>query len=641
MVKTEIMDINIILKNANDLYNVCLNDFNNNFKNIYNAISFNDLKPKELKTYKINSNINENLIDDISNQSSILKQNLLSLIKYINGVLEIDKFDGLKEESYNINQSNFVSISGIKGLIQLENIIKFTDKDGNESGILNPQEYQIYDIKYDKDGNIILIKISEDEDKWIKISEIDDKTKITLYTDNKDADIKTINIKKSPKVKYQSGILGMITLLSLMTFTDKDGKESGTLNPQKYQIYDIKYDKDGNIIAVKISKDEDKWVLTTTKDKDNIEIDLIGEKGYIELSNYINIYDKDSKLIGRLDPGKYLIYNVEYDKDGNIVLIKISKDEDEWIKILEMDNKSEITLYTDNKDVDIKKINIEKSSKVKYQSGILGMITLLSLMTFTDKDGKESGTLNPQKYQIYDIKYDKDGNIIAVKISKDEDKWVLTTTKDKDNIEIDLIGEKGYIELSNYINIYDKDSKLIGRLDPGKYLIYNVEYDKDGNIVLIKISKDEDKWIKLIEIDDKMEIVIPKIMDKEILSKEEDSLSMIINEDKISNLNENYDNDKNNIENSNNKVIHIERYNNNVKGIIKLFDDKDIIIGGIIGLILIAAASRIYIKNKKGKKVSKLESGQYNIYDINKDNDGNITKVRISPIDDEEYWIDM
>lgn len=205
----------------------------------------------------------------------------------------------------------------------------------------------------------------------------------------------------------------------------------------------------------------------------------------------------------------------------------------------------------------------------------------------------------PPSEPIYEIKEKiplKD-EILTV---KPVDDIIETENIETENIETETV--EGEITIyKDDINIYDKDGNIIGKTFFKTYTIYEVLRDENGKIIAIRISPtgEEEQWLYISDIGN------------------------------------------NGLFTFNDGTVF--KFEGNKKGTatVKIFNKKFIGIGGIIGILSVAAVGLgIYIKNKKGEKVSQLETGVYNVYDFTKDENGN-AKARISPMDDNEYWVNF
>ena len=145
----------------------------------------------------------------------------------------------------------------------------------------------------------------------------------------------------------------------------------------------------------------------------------------------------------------------------------------------------------------------------------------------SDKYGNKIGILEKGSYKIYEFKYDEDGNVIAIRISKDSEgeKWIFLKDNNLDislvSPDIKIVKEVELDENGSKINFFNGKTiaGIIGVLviavgtvlykkykknnheepvEPGEYNIYDT-YLEDDEISEVKVSKpgDEDACIEL------------------------------------------------------------------------------------------------------------------------------------------------
>ena len=310
---------------------------------------------------------------------------------------------------------------------------------------------------------------------------------------------------------------------------------------------------------------------------DNIYNDLLKEKlfiisGFLTKENIINgDYEKYNQVF--LENGKYIIYDCLYDDNNNLIAIKIDDKTDKWVLV---------------------NSNTLNNSTVIF-SKELGVLDMFLDSDVYDKDMKVVDHINSGKYLVYDIKYGLDGKILAVKISFDQDKWVYVDSNEVGNFL--EFKQRGFLVYDNQnLIVSNSDKVVIGSLENGNYQIYDFKYDDLGNIIAIKISKEEDKWIYLEQNDLNFDLISSPIVVKDTF----------------------------NIDKTGSKV--------------SFFNKKTIT--GILGVLLLSAGTAFYIKYKKSKNKEKASANSYNIYDSYTDSDGN-TSFCVSNDSDDEAWIDV
>lgn len=245
--------------------------------------------------------------------------------------------------------------------------------------------------------------------------------------------------------------------------------------------------------------------------------------------------------------------------------------------------------------------NLSNNFNNKNQTGSLYVSDTVGFIT--DENGNIIGTLDKGEYTVYEVKYDEDGNIIAVRISPDgtSPQWVIL---EQNGNNVGLFIETGQIGTytinSSDLKIYDGNGNIIGVLESGEYRVYEVIYDENGNPYSIRISRDgeSEQWINICENGVCVGNYIPNPL--------ADSQVVILD---------------------------------NNAGKLSLFNNKSLMVGGIIGVLAIAAGATLYIKNKKGEQVSSLPPGDYDVYDIKQDDYGNVTDAYIANNEEEEYWV--
>ena len=295
--------------------------------------------------------------------------------------------------------------------------LKIYDANGNETGVLEEGKYDIYEIEYDEDGNIVRIRISPDgePEKWIKI---DDSL-----------------LENTTVIKFeQIGVYHYDDIDQVMIY-DANGNVIGTLKKGDYSVYEVKYDENGNIVAVRISEEDEseKWIYIY-QDGEYIGkyYELTKQGIFIYEDMKVIISDKYGNKIGVLEKGSYKIYELKYDEDGNVIAIRISKDSEDEKWIFLKDNDLDVSFVSPDIKV-VKEVELDKNgSKINFFNGktIAGIIGVLVIAVGTVlykkyKKNNHEEVVEPGEYSIYDT-YLEDDEINRVKISKpgDEEAWV-------------------------------------------------------------------------------------------------------------------------------------------------------------------------------------------------------------------------
>lgn len=295
--------------------------------------------------------------------------------------------------------------------------LKIYDSDGNEIGVVQEGKYDIYEIEYDNDGNIIRIRISPngEKEKWIKVDDL--------------------LLENSTVIKFeQIGVYHYDDLAQVMIY-DSNGNVIGVLKKGDYSVYDVKYDENGNVIAIRISDagESEKWVYIY-QDGEYIGkyYELTKQGIFIYEDMEVIISDKYGNEIGILEKGSYKIYEFKYDEDGNVIAIRISKDleEEKWIFL--KDNNLDIALVSPDIKI-VKEVELDKNgSKINFFNGktIAGILGVLVIAVGTVlykkyKKNNHEEAVEPGEYNIYDT-YLEDDEISGVKVSNpgEEEAWV-------------------------------------------------------------------------------------------------------------------------------------------------------------------------------------------------------------------------
>lgn len=387
-----------------------------------------------------------------------------------------------------------------------EGTIDVFDGNGKKIDTYGKGKYTIYEYRYDENGNPIAARISPDgeDEKWINLKDTND----SIYT-----------VAEGQKGNYDLGE-------NSFPVYDENGKQIGTVDAGKYTVYETKYDGNGNAIAVRISPDgEDERWLYLEPGKTNGYYYEIGQKGnYFLRDGSLSIYNENGEIIGTATTGNYTVYGTKMDANGNVIAIKISKpgENEQWI-------------YLDN-----------NTNGFYMGLGQKGTYTTNGQeVKIFDNKGNVIGVLKDGNHSVYEVKYDANGNPIAVRISPNgkEEQWIYTTDENGN-----IIGEFKSIEQmmqlddgkaivttttkrkSNalkYLGILGALSVALGTtlvvkkklnknneeysddeysdeeyteepLEPGDYNIYEFKKDENDNITDARISEDnakEDLWV--------------------------------------------------------------------------------------------------------------------------------------------------
>ena len=247
----------------------------------------------------------------------------------------------------------------------------------------------------------------------------------------------------------------------------------------------------------------------------------------------------------------------------------------------------------------------------------IGTLTITqSGVEITNGNGETVGTLNEGQYKVYAQMTDETGNVTAVRISPDgeEEQWIRLNQNGQavgSFYETNQVGS--FNATGNQIVVYDANGNAIETLTPGNYKVYEIKTDANGNVTAIRISKegDPEKWIQIYENG--------KYIDGGVFEQ----------------YGQQYTNP--------------QTYDNGQGTKATVYGKRNKILGGILGVLVVGLGATIYVKKKKEKEdgtISEeeeaLPEGDYDIYDYNTDDEGNMTSARIS--DDnaaEEQWVEF
>lgn len=370
-------------------------------------------------------------------------------------------------------------------------------------------KYTIYEYRYDENGNKIAARISPDgeEEKWVDLTNTNENVFVAEEGQEGNYSLEEDNFP----------------------VYDENNNQTGTVNKGDYVVYETKYDENGNAIAVRISPDgePEKW-LHLQPGQTNGYYYEIGQKGnYFLKDGSVSIYDAEGNIIGSATPGSYTVYATKYDQNGNVTAIRISKpgDAEQWLYF----------------DANTNGFYIGLGQKGTFS-------TDGQTLKIFDNQGNPIGTLSDSNTSVYEVKYDNEGRIYAVRISPngkpeqwvyttdengntigsfksieqmmqvDEGKAVLTTTttKKKSNA-LKYLGILGILSVAlgttlvvkkkinqkneqsnNEYDDYEDEEYTEEPLEPGDYNVYEFKKDENDNITDARISEDnakDDLWV--------------------------------------------------------------------------------------------------------------------------------------------------
>ena len=247
----------------------------------------------------------------------------------------------------------------------------------------------------------------------------------------------------------------------------------------------------------------------------------------------------------------------------------------------------------------------------------LGTVTITETgAAISSATGETIGTIEPGQYKVYEVMKDEQGNTIAVRISPDgeEAQWVRLNqngTTVGSFYETNQVGS--FTCTSDNIIIYDASGNAIGTLTQGYHKVYAINTDENGNVTAIRISPDgeEEQWIQIYKDG--------KYIDGGVF------------------------------EQYGQEFTNPQVYDNGQGTKATVYGKRNKILGGVLGVLVVGLGATIYVKKKKEKEDGSYEEeeeelpvGDYDIYDYNTDDDGNITSAKISDDDAaEEQWVEF
>ena len=247
----------------------------------------------------------------------------------------------------------------------------------------------------------------------------------------------------------------------------------------------------------------------------------------------------------------------------------------------------------------------------------IGTLTITqSGVEITNGNGETVGTLNEGQYKVYAQMTDETGNVTAVRISPDgeDEQWIRLNQNGQtvgSFYETNQVGS--FVATGDQIVVYDGNGNAVETLTPGNYKVYEIKTDANGNVTAIRISKEgePEKWIQIYENG--------KYIDGGLFEQ----------------YGQQYTNP--------------QTFDNGQGTKATVYGKRNKILGGILGVLVVGLGATIYVKKKKEKEdgtfteeEEALPEGDYDIYDYNTDDDGNMTSARIS--DDEaaeEQWVEF
>lgn len=233
----------------------------------------------------------------------------------------------------------------------------------------------------------------------------------------------------------------------------------------------------------------------------------------------------------------------------------------------------------------------------------------------TNANGEQVGTTGMGQYKVYEQMTDENGNVLAVRISADgeEEQWIRIN---QNGTQIGTFYETNQVGSfscnSDNIIIYDKNNNPIGTLSQGYHKVYAITTDNNGNVTAIRISKDgeEEQWIQIYEN------------------------GQYIDGGTFEQYGQQY---------TNPQVVEVGQGTTAT-----VYGKRNKILGGVLGVLVVGLGATIYVKKKKESEggdsyeEEALPEGDYDIYDYNTDDEGNITEAKISGDNSpEEQWVEF
>ena len=246
----------------------------------------------------------------------------------------------------------------------------------------------------------------------------------------------------------------------------------------------------------------------------------------------------------------------------------------------------------------------------------IGTITITQdNVIITDANGTQVGTTSMGQYKVYEQMSDENGNVSAVRISADgeDEQWIRINQNGSAVGTFYETNQVGSFSCnSENIIIYDKNSSPVGTLSPGNHKVYAITTDNNGNVTAIRISKDgeEDQWIQIYEN------------------------GKYIDGGTFEQYGQQY---------TNPQTVEVSQGTTAT-----VYGKRNKVLGGVLGVLVVGLGATIYVKKKKESEGGSsyeseaLPEGDYDIYDYNTDDNGNITEAKISNEGSpEEQWVEF
>ena len=455
------------------------------------------------------------------------------------------------------------------GTYKLEDSITINTTNGPIT--ISAGEYKIDSVVHDANVNISTIEVICGEYKLI----------LHLDSDGIISKVEYIKLENNGTYKIEDPI----------TINTTNGPV--TISAGEYAINNVIYNINGNISTIEVICGEYKLILHLDSDGKISKVDYIKieNNGTYKLEDSITINTTGGPIT--IGAGEYAINKVIYDTNGNISTIELICGE--YKLILHLDSNGKIS----------------KVDYIKIES--MGTYKLENPVTINTTGGPI--TISAGDYQIDAIIYDANGNVSAIRVICGDYKLVLHFDSNGNINNIDYIKtETGVFVVNNVdYDIYDIYGNNLGKFENGKYYIYEVMYDKDGKVIAIRVSPDGEyeKWLYFNEN-----------------TKESDYSFFNTNQ-------------------------------SNGKTSVSLFEKNKGLLG-LMGVLFIAVGATIVMKKKKKQQEveddneyeyqdnavqweeNELSTGNYPIYDVKSDDEGNVVEARINPPEeDDEYWVEV
>ena len=547
------------LLNNHDLKPAAFYDFFNDGEGVYhedNSLEWlkrNDMPNCLNKIQGIGEKINK-YIDEIERVDSLGKYETSTTNTTYQIVGTIENSDGNYELTGETLQKlpYLVSLDALFGTYR---IISDTEENGVRVVVIE-KDGKRKRIYVDANGNII------------KIEELDVHSDIINTTI-----IEPSNTSKKADVYFNNDEINLLNAVAAILL-------NGNIMNIPKGTYKVISDKEENgIRVVEIEKDGKRIKLYIDKDGKIIKaIELDKEKSVYNLTTEVEVPLSDGTTL-LLTPGAYII---------------ISDKEENGVRVVEIEKDGKrIKLYIDKDGRIIKVYEIEEKHKT---------FELKDEITIILPNGQPL-TINRGAYQIID-EYTIDGvRVVKIKVG---DIILVLYYDEQDNIKnIEYIMKKEgiFTIINNEYDVYNSRGEKIKTLSYGEYIIYEVKYDKTGNVKEIRISPhgEYELWIYVTDAD------------------------------------------------KNNYQFFNEKIETNNGSIVSMFE-KDKGLFGLLGVLIVGLGVTLAVKRKLKKKGESeedyeeepLPQGQYDIYEVKKNKDGIITDARITPDEyQEEYWVEL